>query len=63
MSNEILEDIVTGAKIYDKVLGDMKNNSGAVLKETNLQLAIKVYQNTSEYDSMITGYLKEQTNK
>ena len=48
---------------YEKVLNDMENRNGEVSKETNLQLAIKVYQATSQYDSMITGYLKEQANK
>jgi len=44
---------------YDSVLSDMEKNDGAVTRNTNYKLAIKVFETTSKYDAMITGYLKE----
>jgi len=35
-------------------------NDGCVSEETNFRLAIKVFELTSQYDSMIATYLQEQ---
>lgn len=45
---------------YKQVLDDMKKNNGAVTKETNFRLAVKVFETTSQYDGMIAEYLKKQ---
>ncbi|MCP4135022.1 MAG: IMP cyclohydrolase [bacterium] len=47
---------------YEAVLDDMKNNDGVVSKETNFKLAVKVFETTSGYDTMITDYLKDKLN-
>jgi len=52
--------VVVDPTDYKVVLDDMKKNSGAVLRETNFKLCAKVYETTSNYDSMITSYLKEK---
>ena len=44
---------------YVEVINEMKANSGEVSKETNLKLALKVFETTSQYDSMITEYLSK----
>jgi phosphoribosylaminoimidazolecarboxamide formyltransferase / IMP cyclohydrolase len=45
---------------YKQVLDDMRANSGAVTRETNFKLAVKVFETTSRYDGMIADYLKKQ---
>ena len=47
---------------YGRVLGDIRK-TGGVSRETNFMLAIKVFETTSSYDSMIAGYLKNQAIK
>ncbi len=42
---------------YEVVLAEMDGNSGAVSKETNFRLALKVYQRTSAYDAAISNWL------
>jgi len=42
---------------YAPVLNDLKRNSGAVTRETNLRLAVKVFETTSAYDRAIADYL------
>jgi AICAR transformylase/IMP cyclohydrolase PurH len=44
------------------VLDDIRK-TGGVSRETNFMLAIKVFETTSSYDSMIAGYLKNQVKK
>jgi phosphoribosylaminoimidazolecarboxamide formyltransferase/IMP cyclohydrolase len=47
---------------YGRVLDDIRK-TGGVSRETNFMLAIKVFETTSSYDSMIAGYLKNQVKK
>ncbi len=42
---------------YAQVLGEMRQNGGAVSRETNFRLAIKVYQRTAAYDGAISNWL------
>jgi len=42
---------------YRTVLDEMKANGGAVAKETNFRLAVKVYQHTAAYDGAISNWL------
>ena len=52
--------VIIDPKDYDTVLSEMELNDGCVSEETNFRLAIKVFELTSQYDSMIATYLKEQ---
>ncbi|MBN1496010.1 MAG: IMP cyclohydrolase [Spirochaetes bacterium] len=45
---------------YCTVIDDMRKNDGAVLTETNLQLAVKVFETTAEYDRLISDYLRQK---
>ena len=42
---------------YAAVLDEMQANGGAVSKETNFRLAVKVYQHTAAYDGAIANWL------
>ena len=42
---------------YAGVLEEMKANAGAVSRETNFRLAVKVYQHTAAYDGAISNWL------
>lgn len=46
---------------YGKVLEEMAANDGAVSKETNFRLAVKVYQRTAAYDAAISNWLGRLT--
>jgi phosphoribosylaminoimidazolecarboxamide formyltransferase/IMP cyclohydrolase len=46
---------------YKTVLDEMKKSDGAVSRNTNFRLAVKVFQTTHEYDGMITAYLRKQS--
>ena len=48
---------------YRPVLDEMKKNGGAVSKETNYRLAVKVFETTSGYDRKISDYLKSKAGK
>ncbi len=52
--------VIIDPKDYDTVLNEMELNDGCVSEETNFRLAIKVFELTSQYDSMIATYLQEQ---
>lgn len=45
---------------YDAALGDMERSGGSVTRETNFRLAVKVFENTSEYDRSISEYLRKK---
>ncbi|NLV66255.1 MAG: IMP cyclohydrolase [Spirochaetes bacterium] len=45
---------------YPMIIETMKKNNGEVSAEINLKLAYKVFKTTSEYDKMISDYLKDQ---
>jgi len=42
---------------YRTVLAEMAENGGAVSRETNFKLAVKVYQHTAAYDGAISNWL------
>lgn len=48
---------------YGAVIDEMKKNNGAVCVATNLQLAIKVFETTARYDSLISDFLRKQTSQ
>ena len=52
--------VITDNKDYAIVLDDMEKLGGEVSRETNCKLAIKVFENTSDYDGAIAGYLKSK---
>src|SRR5512136_2556742 len=49
--------VITDPADYDKVLAAMKANEGAVSRETNFGLPVKVYQRTAAYDAAISNWL------
>jgi len=49
--------VITDPADYDKVLAEMQANDGAVSRETNFGLAVKVYQRTAAYDAAISNWL------
>lgn len=53
--------VVIDPNDYDVVLSELKTK-GEVSYDTKLNLAKKVFINTSYYDTLIADYLKEQTN-
>src|SRR5512147_2196106 len=48
--------VLTDPADYDKVLAEMKASGGAVSRETNFGLAVKVYQRTAAYDAAISNW-------
>ena len=55
--NHAFVTVIIDPADYKPVLEEMEKNNGEVSKETNLRLAVKVYQTTHEYDGMIADYL------
>ncbi len=51
---------VIDSEDYGAVIDEMRNNSGAVSPELNLQLAVKVFEMTSRYDGLISEYLRQK---
>ncbi len=45
---------------YGAIIGEMRKNNGAVGVETNLRLAIKVFETTARYDRLISDFLRQQ---
>ena len=58
--NNISVTVIIDPSDYKMVIDEMKKNNGKVSRETNFRLAVKVFENTSEYDGMIAAYLKER---
>ncbi len=54
--------VITDPSDYGIVLNEMRENNGIVTEETNLKLAIKVFEKTSVYDNTIFNYLKDRIN-
>ena len=54
--------IITNPERYDKLM-DMLKKDGDIDLKTRKSLAMEAFKHTSEYDAMITGYLKEQLEK
>src|SRR5512147_776726 len=53
--------VITDPADYAKVLSEMAGNAGAVSRETNFRLAVKVYQRTAAYDAAISNWLGRRT--
>ena len=49
--------VVIDSDDYPMVLEDLKKNNGSVSRETNIELAVKVFSKTSQYDRLISEYL------
>ncbi len=52
--------VIVDPSDYEPVLHEMQLNNGTISEKTNFRLAVKVFELTSGYDSMIAAYLKEQ---
>ncbi len=48
--------VVVNASDYETVLNEMRSANGCVSSDTNFDLAIKVYEHTSNYDGKIANY-------
>ena len=55
--------VIVDPKDYEVVLSEMKKNNGEVSHKTNLNLAYKVFKTTSEYDRMVSDYLRGKIDK
>ena len=53
--------VVVNADDYARVLEEMAANNGAVSAATRFDLAVKVFEHTSNYDGAIANYLGERT--
>ncbi|MGA7826342.1 MAG: bifunctional phosphoribosylaminoimidazolecarboxamide formyltransferase/IMP cyclohydrolase [Geobacteraceae bacterium] len=53
--------VITDPMDYEKVVAEMNASSGAVSRETNFGLAVKVYQRTAAYDAAISNWLGRRT--
>lgn len=49
--------VITDPADYEKVLAELTASGGAVSRETNFGLAVKVYQRTAAYDAAISNWL------
>ena len=49
--------VITDPVDYRVVLDEMKSSGGAIAKETNFSLAVKVFQHTAAYDGAISNWL------
>ncbi|HET8706046.1 MAG TPA: bifunctional phosphoribosylaminoimidazolecarboxamide formyltransferase/IMP cyclohydrolase, partial [Pseudomonadales bacterium] len=49
--------IVVNASDYSRVLDELKNNAGALSHALRFDLAVKAFEHTAQYDSMIANYL------
>lgn len=49
--------VIVDHRDYAKVLGEMRDNNGAVSRDSNFALAVKVYQHTAAYDGAISNWL------
>ena len=52
--------VIIDPEDYQPVIDEMKQSEGKVSRETNFRLALKVFECTSQYDSMIASYLKDR---
>ncbi len=52
--------VVSDPADYNRILDEMRAHDGATTLETRRQLALKVFQTTSRYDSAISEYLASQ---
>jgi phosphoribosylaminoimidazolecarboxamide formyltransferase/IMP cyclohydrolase len=52
--------VVTDARLYETILGEMKETDGSLSLETRHRLATLAYTRTASYDLAISGYLARQ---
>ncbi|HEX8194997.1 MAG TPA: bifunctional phosphoribosylaminoimidazolecarboxamide formyltransferase/IMP cyclohydrolase, partial [Pyrinomonadaceae bacterium] len=52
--------VVTDPKLYDSVLRELNESSGALSHSTRQRLAVLAFMNTSRYDLAIFSYLEDQ---
>jgi phosphoribosylaminoimidazolecarboxamide formyltransferase/IMP cyclohydrolase len=52
--------VLVDAVDYTAVIAEMKASSGAVSRQTNFKLAVKVYQHTAAYDGAISNWLGQR---
>ena len=52
--------VLVDASDYAGVIAEMKAHSGAVSRESNFRLAVKVYQHTAAYDGAISNWLGQR---
>ena len=55
--------VLTDPADYPAVLAEMKASGGAVSRETNFRLAVKVYQKTAAYDGAISNWLGKRVDE
>ncbi|MQL49951.1 bifunctional phosphoribosylaminoimidazolecarboxamide formyltransferase/IMP cyclohydrolase [Photorhabdus khanii] len=48
--------IVVNSNDYEKIIEEMDNNQGSLTQSTRFDLAIKAFEHTAAYDSMIANY-------
>jgi phosphoribosylaminoimidazolecarboxamide formyltransferase / IMP cyclohydrolase len=53
--------VVIDSDDYGRVLEDLRKNEGSISRETNMELAVKVFRKTSQYDRMISEFLNRYT--
>lgn len=49
--------VVTGASMYDRVVGELESNGGATTRALRASLAASAFARTAEYDAAIAAYL------
>ncbi|MBY6111454.1 bifunctional phosphoribosylaminoimidazolecarboxamide formyltransferase/IMP cyclohydrolase [Halomonas sp. DP1Y21-3] len=55
--NHAYTSIVVNADDYDRVIAEMRDNSGALAQATRFDLAVKAFEHTAGYDGAIADYL------
>lgn len=58
--NHVSVAVVTNPASYDRILEELRTNSGATTLETRKELALEVFRLTSAYDNAIYGWLARQ---
>ena len=53
--------VIVDPSDYDRVVKELRAD-GCVSRDTKLELAFKVFEHTSDYDTMIANYLKKKVN-
>jgi len=52
--------VVVSSRQYDALIGELKENNGALSLETRERLAGEAFQQTAQYDSIVSSYLGDQ---
>lgn len=55
--------VLVEPSMYPQVLGELKENGGALDPSTKMALAVKAFEHTARYDSIISGYLAKSSGK